>query len=537
MNCQVEKCEREALDGNINEGNCILHSPDADKDLNLFRAEIEKIIEDVGKVGDGVCNFGDAVFPKEFDCRELQPAGAFTCRFTSCRFLGYADFEGFIFEKEADFRSAKFDGVASFSEAEFGGPADFRSAKFGGSAYYTLAEFGSAASFSSAKFGGGAFFSSAKFGSGAFFRSAKFGGSASFGFAKFGGSADFSSAEFGGGASFSSAEFGGDASFHLAEFGGDASFRIAKFDGETHFTDTKFEAHLRFDGVVVLKSLIFTSCTCNEKVGFRNVLQTSASRLSIHRTNLCNWTFLDTDLRDIDFDDISFVPRDKLNADKRQVKRLALHDETQIVVRELTWRNLTLRSLRFIRILFRRKKKFYEILNTDFIKRRNEFSARVERLYRHLKFNLETNKDYAFAGQFYFGEMEMKRLQKRWYRQLPFLIYKGMSGYGERYIRALLVLIVMIIFFSGLLMFAGYDPEVGEDKIHRVLSFNFNELGPTLVDWGKSFIYTAQAMTIFKQPSIKFIDFWGELVRFFAAVLGALQLGLFALALRRQFKR
>ena len=72
----------------------------------------------------------------------------------------------------------------------------------------------------------------------------------------------------------------------------------------------------------------------------------------------------------------------------------------------------------------------------------------------------------------YYGEMEMKRKQRSRIWQTPFWIYRILSGYGERYVQALLVLIGMWVAFSLLFMFAGYEYRAMGLYINRDLRWN-----------------------------------------------------------------
>ncbi len=163
--------------------------------------------------------------------------------------------------------------------------------------------------------------------------------------------------------------------------------------------------------------------------------------------------------------------------------------------------------------------------------------ARVERLYRHLKYNYENQRDYSRAGDFYYGEMEMKRLQRDKWAQIPFLLYRFLSGYGERYGQAVLVLLGMVLFFGLLFMFAGFSDKGIGVSVHRTLTWEPSAWWETMKDFGKSLIYSAESMTLFHQPSIIFQSLWGKLAELAASVLGILQIALFGLALKRRFRR
>ena len=81
----------------------------------------------------------------------------------------------------------------------------------------------------------------------------------------------------------------------------------------------------------------------------------------------------------------------------------------------------------------------------------------IAELYQQLKKNYDERKDYWTAGDFHYGEMEMKRLHSRsqwpwvrWLHQHLGLVawYKYSSSYGESYLRPLLVLSIVLVIFT-----------------------------------------------------------------------------------------
>ncbi|HEV2777904.1 MAG TPA: hypothetical protein VGX25_00740 [Actinophytocola sp.] len=87
--------------------------------------------------------------------------------------------------------------------------------------------------------------------------------------------------------------------------------------------------------------------------------------------------------------------------------------------------------------------------------------ARVAGLYRSLRKAFEDSKNEAGAGDFYYGEMEMRRqspatpLSERWILTAYWLL----SGYGQRAARALAALVVVIATVSVLLFTVGLPGE------------------------------------------------------------------------------
>jgi hypothetical protein len=77
--------------------------------------------------------------------------------------------------------------------------------------------------------------------------------------------------------------------------------------------------------------------------------------------------------------------------------------------------------------------------------------------YQVLKTKYHAHGDYATAGCFHYGEMEMKRRELGWPRRVLSreFVYWALSGYGTSYARALLGLIAVILLFAGLYWWSG----------------------------------------------------------------------------------
>jgi uncharacterized protein YjbI with pentapeptide repeats len=444
--CALLSCGRPALADPQAQGYCILHAPWDGKDLSAFQAAIDEIIKEA-REGSGTCDFWHCYFPPSYDCQNLEEAFKFNCDFMETKFSGYANFMRAVFSGYADFMEAEFYEYADFTEAEFPVHAHFVKAKFSRGAGFVRAQFFRSADFSEAEF--------SRY---AGFIQAKFSGDANFGGAKFSGYANFQGAEFSEGASFSEAKFYGNAYFGGTKFFGEIDFNTAEFRQLADFSkvETAKNATVHFQGVKLLKP----------------------QQVFFHHVDLSRWSFLDTDLRRIDFNDV-------------------------------TWGT--------IRRLLSRRTALFDELN---VSNQKDDLAKVERLYRHLKQNYESQRDYGRAGDFYYGEMEMKRRQLNPLGQIPFWIYRILSGYGESYPRALFWLIVMWLLFAVLFTVVGYTDEWGNHA-----------------DLWRSLIYSAQSMTPFHELNITFHSAWGKAIKLVASVLGVIQIALFGLALQRRFKR
>jgi uncharacterized protein YjbI with pentapeptide repeats len=552
----LPRCQRPALADPQAQGFCILHAPWDGKDLSAFQAAIDEIIEKA-RQGSGVCNFSHCYFPSNYDCRNLKKAFEFNCYFYEAKFSGNAVFEKADFWN-ADFSNAKFYGEAIFKRANFGGAnfvevefsreanfsgakfswyADFTEAKFARDADFQGTEFYINANFSEVKFSGEAKFLEAKFYKDADFRVADFSKGANFLKAKFSQVANFVRAKFFGVIGFLSAEFSGEANFQGAEFSEGASFLEAKFSrgayflettfsGDANFGGAKFYGNAYFGGAKFFGKIDFNTAEFRQRadfsevqtakdatVYFREVSLLKPQQVFFHHVDLSRWSFLDTDLRRIDFDNVAWgtIPSISPLRSRRWIQRW----ERRHLSRRFLLRLLRLR----LRLTPTRTAIFDEIrVSKEKVKKAR--LAKVERLYRHLKQNYESQRDYGRAGDFYYGEMEMKRRQLNPLGQIPFWIYRILSGYGESYPRALFWLIVMWLLFAVLFTVVGYTDEWGNHA-----------------DLWRSLIYSAQSMTPFHEPNITFHSAWGKAIKLVASVLGVIQIALFGLALQRRFKR
>jgi hypothetical protein len=190
----------------------------------------------------------------------------------------------------------------------------------------------------------------------------------------------------------------------------------------------------------------------------------------------------------------------------------------------------------------------------------------IAELYQQLKKNYDERKDYCTAGDFHYGEMEMKRLhsqgKSRWARWLNRNLglvawYRYASQYGESYVRPAIVLSVVLVIFTLLFPWGGLDRNV--DATHSAaaalqhttaglseLSYrHFNDfVGAysgrrvgTAAFFGNS-LMTALSVAGF-QKELKYEPSypWGRALALLELLLTSTLIALFLLAVRRQFKR
>lgn len=141
----------------------------------------------------------------------------------------------------------------------------------------------------------------------------------------------------------------------------------------------------------------------------------------------------------------------------------------------------------------------------------------IEQLYRQLKQNYEDQRDYERAGDFHYGEKEMRRKnpETSWSLWLLLVFYWLFSGYGERVLRPILwtlgLFVVCAVAYESLTL--GKSPT-----------------------WGEAAIYSFQ-VTAFFRPQDFVLPAWAKVIYTLQSLLGPLLLGLFALAVRQKLKR
>ncbi len=184
-----------------------------------------------------------------------------------------------------------------------------------------------------------------------------------------------------------------------------------------------------------------------------------------------------------------------------------------------------------------------------------------------LKKNYDDRRDYWTAGDFHYGEMEMKRLASdhhnkalRWLHSNLGLVawYKYASEYGESYVRPALWLALVLLVFMLLYPVTSLQLDAGGSGAStHAMAQNANESSARLTYWqpwqsggetgsvwrargylvGHSLVTTLYVAAFQKdltyQPSYP----WGRLLALAEVLLTSTLGALFLLAVRRQFKR
>jgi Pentapeptide repeats (9 copies) len=141
-------------------------------------------------------------------------------------------------------------------------------------------------------------------------------------------------------------------------------------------------------------------------------------------------------------------------------------------------------------------------------------------LYQELRRGLEDSKNEPGAADFYYGEMEMRRLDRRtpWAERVILWLYWLLAGYGLRGLRALASLAVVVVGLAALLHVFGYAARPSPPSF-----------------WG-SLLYAASSTLSIGDEQVRLTG-WGKLLRITLRLAGPVLLGLMLLSVRNRVKR
>ena len=333
----------------------------------------------------------------------------------------YCDLSGTIFPWSIAF--SQFDKNNPFPkiyfiDVIFNEYVDFVEATFSEDAFFINATFNKASSFRGTTFRKEAFFKKATFRKPTGFIEAVFNEIADFDEVAFKGIVNFNKAVFSGAASFNKAIFSEDADFTKAAFNkvGFASFTKATFDKDVHFIQAAFSGDVKF-----------TKATFNGDVHFRTT--------NFHKSLYLGWCLVNKSIffEDVDLSKVSF-----LNS-----------DPSKIHFTDCTW------SRRYGRNI---------LLDEKNLKKKVSSFDKVEYLYRRLKQKYKEEHNETEASNWHYGEKEMFRKKKWWRRYNPISfsnLYWISSGYGERPVRAGLVIVLLFVAVTILMNLLGLVPKHG----------------------------------------------------------------------------
>jgi len=422
--------------------------------------------------------------------------------FFKTKFLGEAEFSDAQFLGEAYFKEAQFSKSAIFLDAQFSRKADFFDAKFLGEANFFAAKFMekvnfhdvqfSGGDFSKAQFSGDAEFFETQFSEEALFFEAQFSGEANFKYVKFSGEANFARAKFSGETDFLEAQFSGVASFFEAQFSGVASFVKAQLSGTMIFFNTQFLREVDFFDANFLGEVVF------KKAQFSK------------RTNFSFTRFLG---KQILFEDCVRIENDR----KITLKFENVNINDSVIFRRIDLTNTSFKQADLVNTQFK-ECDFggqHRLILKD--EEGKDYKA-MEDLYRQLKKNFDSAKDWELSGRAFYSEMQMYRewlYQKRKAMWLVYWFYGVFGGYTQRIKNPILSILGLIGVFS--IFFYFIDCNVG-NAIQR----GFFGAFPKFID--------------ITTTSREFPGYW-LVLKNLEFILGSTFLTFLILALRKQFKQ
>jgi hypothetical protein len=512
-----------------------------------------------------------------------------------------ARFDEASFPDDAAFGGARFGDGTSFTDAVFGDRAYFRDASFGKSVSFSGVIFGEEPNFRAARFGDRASFYKAEFGRRSRFRDTVFGSNTSFDGTKVGDYANFRQTTFGAGTIFSHATFGRAARFNTSRFGDGAHFVSVTFGDDLTFEKVLFEGRVHLDEATFgAKARLNVFCRGSANLsltGFGPLadIHFAGKTLNLRGADFSEGGSLRAWGTDVDLTRAKFgapfllterAPLSRSGPEPdpdgfsttNASPRLVSVDEAD--VRNLVVDQVELGECRFgqahnldelrvgssdqfllpdkTRALTRRR-----VVYEDFLWRRTYESPsrwtsaavptetkepgdprgearQVERIYRSLRKGFEDHKNTPGSADFYYGEMDMRRLgsESRTERALLFG-YWLLAGYGLRAWRALVALAIAIILGTvvfGLVGFTArstvaYVPTSAGGYVQRDVP------GP-LPGWSDAFSYTVQSsMSLVRPASALPLTDAGRYTELVLRVLCPLLLGLALLSIRARVKR
>ena len=409
------------------------------------------------------------------------------------------DLTGFVFPGHLEMRDRVFPKPIAFNRATFSGNVLFHRARFSGQAW-----------FDNATFSGQAVFRGATFGGDAWFRDAKFSDHAGFHGAKFSGWAGFDRATFSGDAAFDGATFSDDALFDRAMFR-TVVFRGTIFRGNLHLG-------ARFDGPALFERVLFQRDTIepsdlsglSKPNPVQKVPVTSFSGATVESNG-----------------EVRFIQPREYNA--------RLKVERNFAIDRVSFLNADLSRFNFQDVEWGRYHNRRAVVEEALMGRppfQDVTPQQVRQVCARVRDNLERALRYPEAGDFFIGEMEMKRValaydrpgDSRSRRTLNWLrrnvstiaLYKLFSMYGESWRR-----IAVWILASLFVLFPGY---------RTLASLIGGSLCPNQF-WNAYYMnFTRNVFVFFQLRSEDLID---VIERMWSGLL----LGLTLVALRRQLER
>jgi uncharacterized protein YjbI with pentapeptide repeats len=501
--------------------------------------------------------------------------------FNEATFKGTAWFDRAIFKRKAEFDAAVFERRASFDKAAFERRASFWKAIFG-TASFKETVFNGEAEFRDAAFKDYASFDKATFKGVAGFFPTTFEGAAWFNQARFEEDAWFNDASFKEGAWFGEVTFKEKTNFDRTTFEGDAWFHNASLERSREFGPALVLGTFSFEAVSVLQAVdlrVTANKLRLERASFAAGarIRTRWAEIVMDGADFAQPSILvgaprfkafEQDLEVGRAQPVAFKERKLVRTLKRDGVRSKRSGRPRVIslrranVADLVLSNVDLQACRFVgthnldqlridaRSVFAEAPAGSSATRRRTIAEEHEWRARrssrwwrskgwypaecefpeafgdAERLepddiaaiYRELRKGREDSKNEPGAADFYYGEMEMRRLDKTkpGAERLILWLYWLVSGYGLRASRALVSLFMTVMVFAILLYAWGF---------------------PSRRSFLDAVTFSAESTTsLFRAPE-RPLTLAGEWIQIGLRLLGPLFFGLALLSLRGRVKR
>jgi len=348
--------------------------------------------------------------------------------------------------------------------------------------------------------------------------------------------ADFSGATFQGTVSFRFSKFLNNVDFGKAIFKDHVDFQTVFFHGEVKFVSTVFHKEVFFSIADFKKRVLFIRATFKGKSEFFAVnfidrvdfmFSTFEDELIINQGNKRIFS-----LKEVNFIDVKFFRPEKVNFIKVDLSNFG-------------FLGTNLRKVEFVDVNWYKKSKGGRNRVYDEIISGSSEYPFMAQMYKRLRANYEENLNYAEAGDFHIGEMEMRRKgEKNFFNKCIIWAYKLISNYGESYWRPLLFWILpMLLLFPLLFMYSGIEQITSRQSPYMIhYQFNLSTIslsnaGDFIKDYLKSFVYSLSVFSLVREKLYRPINDWSHFWMVLESILSPVMIAFFLLALRRRFKR
>ena len=292
----------------------------------------------------------------------------------------------------------------------------------------------------------------------------------------FDGNVLFSSTKFQKSAIFLESKFKKESEFDYSVFT-QSTFKNAEFEMDVSFFDVLFYEiifnHTKFFKSVNFKESNFLSLTKFEKTKFMKFADFSHVNFSKHHiikfnTDLSNVSFIDTDIKSINFGTNTSWNSNKSNKNRKTIPQNTCCSALKFFMFKINI--IILNIIQFIEQI-RHDDKYViceeMLLFTKQISDLNSLES-IKNIYRDLRDNFDRNLQYDIAGEFFIKEMELTRRFKQKNNKIQlrpiihrlvslYAIYNLLGLYGQSYKRPSVWIIVLISSAFSIFLYEEYS--------------------------------------------------------------------------------